>query len=156
MELCGLGTVLRYRAIALVSLLARTIALELENPAHRRSPLVRLTGKGMRRLEAMQKREMHLLVRARFGMAAEGIERAADTLHLLRRSREQRMEEICCRKQLSSQCQCKGGRAFEALSLRHLRSAGQSSRPLRESESDVPRRHQRRHLLASRCHSRTA
>jgi DNA-binding MarR family transcriptional regulator len=56
-----------------------------ENPAHRRSALVHLTPKGMRQLEAMQKRERDLLVHARFGLTAPEIEAAAETLDSVRR-----------------------------------------------------------------------
>ncbi len=55
-----------------------------ENPAHRKSPLVRLTGKGKRRLLASQAREAQLLARAKLELVASEIDRAADTLHALR------------------------------------------------------------------------
>jgi DNA-binding MarR family transcriptional regulator len=55
-----------------------------ENPAHRRSPLVRLTPDGKRQVDAMQERERELLAHARFGLTAQDIECAADTLHSLR------------------------------------------------------------------------
>ena len=56
-----------------------------KNPAHRKSPLVRLTGKGKRRLLASQAREAQLLERAKFELAASEIDRATDTLHTLRK-----------------------------------------------------------------------
>ncbi len=55
-----------------------------ENPAHRKSPLVRLTPKGKRQLLAAEERESQLLARASFDLAAEEINRAADTLRALR------------------------------------------------------------------------
>ena len=54
-----------------------------ENPAHRKSPLVRMTTKGRRQLQAAHAREMDLLARVRFGVAAKEIECAADTLRSL-------------------------------------------------------------------------
>lgn len=56
-----------------------------ENPAHRKSPLVCLTGKGKRRLLASQAREARLLACAKFELAGSEIDRAADTLQALRK-----------------------------------------------------------------------
>jgi DNA-binding MarR family transcriptional regulator len=56
-----------------------------ENPAHRRSPLLRLTPKGKRQVEALQECERDLPAHARLGMAMEEIEQAAGTLRSLRR-----------------------------------------------------------------------
>ncbi len=55
-----------------------------ENPAHRKSPLVRLTAKGKNRLLASQKRESQLLARAEFRLPAREIDRAAEALRSLR------------------------------------------------------------------------
>lgn len=56
-----------------------------ENPAHRRSPLLRLTSKGKRHLEAMQKRELRLLAQARLNLPNNDLSAAADTLQSVRR-----------------------------------------------------------------------
>jgi len=66
-------------------LLKNGLVVTEENPAHRRSALVHLTPKGKRQLEAMQKRERDLLVHARFGLTAQEIEGAAETLGAVRR-----------------------------------------------------------------------
>lgn len=55
-----------------------------ENPAHRKSPLVRLTAKGKRLLQAAGEREKQLLAHASIGLTAKEINRAADTLQSLR------------------------------------------------------------------------
>jgi DNA-binding MarR family transcriptional regulator len=55
-----------------------------QNPAHQKSPLLHLTAKGKHQLETMQEREMRLLGRMRLGLAAEEMDRAADTLRALR------------------------------------------------------------------------
>jgi len=55
-----------------------------ENPAHRKSTLLRLTAEGKRQLERMQRRESGFLAGARLSLEAEAINRAADTLSLLR------------------------------------------------------------------------
>ncbi len=56
-----------------------------ENPAHRRSPLIRLTSKGKRHLETMQKRELRLLAQARLNLPNKDLTAAADTLQSVRR-----------------------------------------------------------------------
>jgi DNA-binding MarR family transcriptional regulator len=61
-----------------------------ENPAHRRSSLVRLTSQGKRQVEAVQKRERNLLAQAHFGLTAGEIEGAADTLRSIRHFFESR------------------------------------------------------------------
>jgi DNA-binding MarR family transcriptional regulator len=55
-----------------------------ENPAHRKSPLLRLTAKGRRQLLAIQEREAKLLARARFELAASDIDRATETIRFVR------------------------------------------------------------------------
>jgi DNA-binding MarR family transcriptional regulator len=55
-----------------------------ENPAHRKSPLVRLTAKGKRLLQAAGEREKQLLAHVSIGLTAKEINNAADTLQLLR------------------------------------------------------------------------
>jgi DNA-binding MarR family transcriptional regulator len=55
------------------------ISLEA-NPAHRKSPLLRLTAKGKRHLQAIQKRESRLLARARLDLTPTEIDRATNTL----------------------------------------------------------------------------
>jgi DNA-binding MarR family transcriptional regulator len=55
-----------------------------DNPAHRKSPLVRLTTKGKHRLLASQKRESQLLAHAEFRLPAKEIDRAAEALRSLR------------------------------------------------------------------------
>ena len=55
-----------------------------ENPAHRKSPLVRLTAKGKQRLLASEERESQLLAQAKFGLPAKEIDRAAEALRSLR------------------------------------------------------------------------
>jgi len=56
-----------------------------DNPAHRRSPFVRLTAKGEGRVDAMRQRERNLLTRARLALTKQQIEGAADTLSTVRR-----------------------------------------------------------------------
>ena len=56
-----------------------------DNPAHRRSPFVRLTGKGRGRVDAMRQRERNLLSHARLGLTKRQIEGAADALSAVRR-----------------------------------------------------------------------
>jgi len=55
-----------------------------ENPAHRKSALVRLTAEGKRQLLASQKREAHILAHVTFELTATEIDRAADVLRSLR------------------------------------------------------------------------
>src|SRR5260370_41403485 len=55
------------------------------NPAHRRSPLLRLTPEGRRQLRVMLKRESDLLSNTRFGLNAPELAQAAATLGTLRR-----------------------------------------------------------------------
>jgi DNA-binding MarR family transcriptional regulator len=55
-----------------------------ENPAHRKSALVRLTAKGRRQLLASQTRETQLLAHVTFELTATEIDRAADVLRSLR------------------------------------------------------------------------
>jgi len=66
-------------------LLERGVVATEENPAHRRSPLVHLTPRGKRQLEAMQKRERELLIRAPAELSAQKIQAAAETLGSVRR-----------------------------------------------------------------------
>ena len=84
-ELARARPVSRQHIQVLVSgLLKDGLVATEENPAHHKSPLVRLTGKGKRRLLASQARETQLLARAKFALAASEIDRASDTLRALR------------------------------------------------------------------------
>jgi DNA-binding MarR family transcriptional regulator len=55
-----------------------------ENPAHRRSFLLRLTPKGKRQLQATQGREMGLLAHVKARWPVEELDRVVDTLRSLR------------------------------------------------------------------------
>jgi DNA-binding MarR family transcriptional regulator len=59
-----------------------------ENPAHRRSSLIRLTPKGSRELQAMQTRECRMLSKARIDIPEKQIQEAATTLESVRRCLE--------------------------------------------------------------------
>jgi DNA-binding MarR family transcriptional regulator len=85
-QLARARPVSRQRIQVLVSQLVRDgwVATE-ENPAHRKSPLLRLTAAGKRQLEYMHKRERKLLAHTRVGLEPKELNRAADTLRALRR-----------------------------------------------------------------------
>jgi DNA-binding MarR family transcriptional regulator len=55
-----------------------------ENPAHKRSPLVRLTPAGERKLRAMMDREELLLAQLQLPCSREQVRRAAQVLHSVR------------------------------------------------------------------------
>jgi DNA-binding MarR family transcriptional regulator len=77
----------RQHVQALVNpLLERGLVEATANPAHRRSPRIRLTAKGERTIERMRRRETALLGGVRLG--AGELRRAAATLRALRRSLE--------------------------------------------------------------------
>jgi DNA-binding MarR family transcriptional regulator len=59
-----------------------------ENPAHRRSSLIRLTPKGSQELQAMQTRECRMLSKARIDIPEKQIQEAATTLESVRRCLE--------------------------------------------------------------------
>jgi DNA-binding MarR family transcriptional regulator len=56
-----------------------------ENPAHRRSPLLRLTSEGKRHLEAMRKRENLVLAHVHPDLSPKQLANAADALQSVRR-----------------------------------------------------------------------
>lgn len=62
----------------------------VENPAHRRSQLVRLTPEGLRKIDAMEKRETKLLAQLDVGSSPEMIERASQALKNVRCAMESR------------------------------------------------------------------
>jgi len=55
-----------------------------ENPAHRKSPLLGLTPKGKRELQAMQQREIELLTNAPLALPAKEIDHVTEALRLVR------------------------------------------------------------------------
>lgn len=65
-------------------LLADGLVASEENPAHRKSPLVRLTARGKRGLLATKKREARLLSKLRIDLSATEIDRVTDALRSLR------------------------------------------------------------------------
>jgi DNA-binding MarR family transcriptional regulator len=69
-------------------LLEEGLVERAENPAHRRSPLVRLTAKGARRVERMEEREAVLLARLRLPVSGDELETSARVLRALRRAFE--------------------------------------------------------------------
>lgn len=66
-------------------LIAEGLVAGEENPAHRRSPLLVLTAKGRRHVEAMTRAEAELLKGAETGVPLEEIQQAAATLGAMRR-----------------------------------------------------------------------
>ena len=54
-----------------------------ENPAHRKSPLLILTPKGKRQLQAMQQREIELLTNAPLALPAKEIDQITEALRLV-------------------------------------------------------------------------
>lgn len=78
-------TVSRQHVQVLVNgLLKDGLVASEENPAHRKSPLVRLTVRGKHRLLASQKGESQLLAHAEFQLSAKEIDRASEALRSLR------------------------------------------------------------------------
>ncbi|MFN2385712.1 MAG: MarR family winged helix-turn-helix transcriptional regulator [Thermoanaerobaculia bacterium] len=76
-----------------VQLLVNALAAEgfvvfEDNPAHRRSRLVRLTSRGRRLVEAMNRREASLLAKLPLGALGRDIERAANVLRKIREAFE--------------------------------------------------------------------
>ncbi len=65
-------------------LLADRLVASEENPAHRKSPLLRLTARGKRGLLATKKREARLLSQLRIDLSASEIDRVTDALRSLR------------------------------------------------------------------------
>ena len=65
-------------------LVERRLVETVANPAHRRSPLVRLTAAGRARFEAMRERERTVLSQTRFPATRAEMLAAADTLRRLR------------------------------------------------------------------------
>jgi DNA-binding MarR family transcriptional regulator len=65
-------------------LLEQKLAELLDNPAHKRSPLVGLTAEGRRTIERMKAREERLLAQQQFGVSGAEIRRAAETLRRVR------------------------------------------------------------------------
>ena len=59
-----------------------------ENPAHKRSQLVKLTAKGMLRTEEMAERERRLLLKLETDLSVHDIGRATETLRIVRRALE--------------------------------------------------------------------
>src|SRR5271170_3808757 len=55
-----------------------------DNPAHRKSPLLGLTPKGKRQLQAMQQREIELLTNAPLALPAKEIDHITEALRLVR------------------------------------------------------------------------
>jgi len=66
-------------------LLADGLVASEVNPAHQKSPLLRLTEKGKNQLIEMRGREMELLSRAHWNLTVEEIDNAATTLRALRK-----------------------------------------------------------------------
>lgn len=66
------------------ALLDRSLVARGDNPAHRRSSLVRLTPEGRRTIERMQKREARFLAAADLGLRAADLKAAAVTLRRIR------------------------------------------------------------------------
>ena len=56
----------------------------IENPAHKRSAFVRLTARGKKTVEAMNRREEKLLSKGSIGATDQQMVRAAETLHQVR------------------------------------------------------------------------
>lgn len=68
------------------SLRGRGLVELVENPAHRRSHLVRLTGPGRVLVEQMNRREIELLERLEIPLSADDLQTAAEVLRTLRES----------------------------------------------------------------------
>jgi DNA-binding MarR family transcriptional regulator len=84
-QLARARTVSRQRIQVLVNAMLEDGLLAADpNPAHRKSPLLRLTSLGRRCLKGMQEREAELLANAPTGIPPRDIERAAETLRKLR------------------------------------------------------------------------
>jgi len=84
-QLARARQVSRQHMQVIVNGLAREkLVVREENPAHRKSLLVRLTAEGQHQLENVLKREKKLLERARPGLAPKELNRAAETLAKLR------------------------------------------------------------------------
>jgi len=84
-QLARARPVSRQHIQSLVNALAADGLVELvANPAHKRSPLVRLTAAGARRIEAMAARERTLLGVLRIGVTQAELRSAAETLRRVR------------------------------------------------------------------------
>ena len=88
-QLARARRVSRQHIQALVKMLLRDrLAAIEENPAHRRSFLLRLTPQGKRLLEQMDKRERKLLANIPLHITSKELQRAGATLRALRESLE--------------------------------------------------------------------
>jgi DNA-binding MarR family transcriptional regulator len=75
----------RQNVQGLVNRLRETGLVEfVENPAHKRSQLARLTSKGVRKTDEMARRERRLLLRLDTGMSTHELARAAGVLREIR------------------------------------------------------------------------
>jgi DNA-binding MarR family transcriptional regulator len=78
-------SVSRQHIQALVNRLVEEGLVELvPNPAHKRSPLARLTALGKKTVEAMNRHEAKLLSKADLGVADKDLREAAETLRAVR------------------------------------------------------------------------
>ena len=65
-------------------LLARRLVELVDNPAHKRSPLVRLTRAGERTIRRMKAREAPLLARCAVGVSRSDVKKAVEALRAVR------------------------------------------------------------------------
>jgi DNA-binding MarR family transcriptional regulator len=70
----------------------------VENPAHRRSPLVSLTSKGKEFLDAMAQKEMELLEQLKMDLSEKELKSTADVLQKIRELFESRQWEQLLKK----------------------------------------------------------
>jgi DNA-binding MarR family transcriptional regulator len=86
-EIARRREVTRQHVQALVNdLLAHRLVSLDDNPAHRRSALVRLTAEGQRAIDRMKRREHRLLERLELEASDDDLRRAATTLSAVRRA----------------------------------------------------------------------
>lgn len=77
--------VTRQHIQSLVNELLERRLVELgDNPAHKRSPLVRLTREGERTIRRMKTKEARLLARSNLGVSRPDLKKAAETLRAVR------------------------------------------------------------------------
>jgi DNA-binding MarR family transcriptional regulator len=84
-EMARVRSVSRQHVQMLVNQLAEAGFVEfIENPAHKRSPLVQLTSLGKKTVDAMNRREQKLLGKSGLGAPEKKLREAAETLRTVR------------------------------------------------------------------------
>jgi DNA-binding MarR family transcriptional regulator len=80
----GRGVTRQHIQVLVDALSERGLVVPEPNPAHRRSPLVRLTSTGERAIRRMRRREARFYEKLQLGVSAASLDHAAKTLRAVR------------------------------------------------------------------------